>query len=218
MANILIVEDEHEISSMIAMNLKIVKHNPIIAENSVKAREIIQNRVIDIALVDIMLPGEDGFALAPFIIENKIPVIFLTAKTNLVDRVQGLNMGAEDYILKPFEPAELLARIDVVLRRYSKNDTYVDNFLSIDFDARTVASQDEIVELTSTEFELLAILVRNKSVALNRESLLKTVWGYDYMGETRTVDVHMQRLRKKLGVDVIETVYKYGYKYVGGEF
>ncbi|NMD38998.1 MAG: response regulator transcription factor [Christensenellaceae bacterium] len=217
MANILIIEDEKAISNMIAMNLKLVKYRPIIAYNAEEARQAINTYDIDLALVDVMLPGEDGFALAPFILEKNIPIIFLTAKTNLVDRVHGLNLGAEDYILKPFEPAELLARIDVALRHYIKNNTYKDEYISIDFDAREVTCRGDVIELTSTEFELLAILVRNKSVALNRESLLKTVWGYDYVGETRTVDVHMQRLRKKLGVDLIQTVYKYGYKYTGGE-
>ncbi len=110
-----------------------------------------------------------------------------------------------------------MARIDVVLRHYIKNNVYNDSYLNIDFDARAVYCKGNVIDLTSTEFELLAILVRNKTVALNRESLLKTVWGYDYVGETRTVDVHIQRLRKKLGEDLIQTVYKYGYKYIGGD-
>lgn len=216
MANILIVEDDKPISEMIAMHLQLAGHMPFCAEDTKEAKSILEENEIKLALLDIMLPGEDGFDFAPHLLDKSIPIIFLTARTSVADRVKGLKLGAEDYILKPFEPAELIARIDVVLRRFSKNSKYIDEYLTIDFDAMSVYVQGKKVDLTAMEFDLLSVLVRNKHIALNRETLLKTVWGYDYMGETRTVDVHMQRLRKKLGIELIETIYKYGYKYTGG--
>ena len=126
----------------------------------------------------------------------------------------GLRLGADDYIVKPFEPAELLARIEVILRRTTK-PSYQDSLLAIDYQGRMVRSGGQPANLTVLEFDLLALLTQNAGQAFTREALLARVWGYDYIGETRTVDVHIQRLRKKLNTDRIETVYKYGYRYRG---
>ena len=156
----------------------------------------------------------DGFTLMKKIKELDIPVIFLTAKNDLTDRITGLKSGAEDYIVKPFETVELLARIEIVLRRYSKVSAHLTfKDFSINEDNRTVMKGSTPIELTLKEFELFVLLIKNKNMALSREYLLETIWGYDYMGETRTIDTHIQRLRKKLNLnDGIQTVYKIGYR------
>ena len=212
MAKILIVEDEPSIVTMLCMHITLAGHACLPAADAMQARAALRLDVPDIALLDVMLPGEDGFSLCVECTQRGIPVIFLTARTAVQDRVYGLRLGAEDYILKPFEPAELIARIEVILRR-TRKPCYQDALLQVDFQARTVHSGGEAVALTVLEFDLLAQLVQSAGQALTREALLARVWGYQYLGETRTVDVHVQRLRKKLGADCIETVYKYGYRY-----
>jgi DNA-binding response OmpR family regulator len=160
-----------------------------------------------------MLPGMDGFELMKFIPQNS-PVIFLTAMGNLADRVKGLKLGADDYIVKPFEAIELLARVEAILRRTQKasNSFSLDN-TKVNLDSRVVTVDGYEVELTLREYDLLEVLVKHQNIALSRENLLKMVWGYDYLGETRTVDVHIQKLRKKLKWDNrIKTVYKMGYR------
>lgn len=216
MAKLLVVDDEPSIVSMLSMHLRLAGHSCLPAQDAAQARAVLQTDRPDVALLDVMLPGEDGFALCETLVKRKIPVIFLTAKTAVHDRVFGLRLGAEDYILKPFEPAELLARIEVILRRTEKT-RYHDAELTLDYPGRTAYANGKPVTLTVLEFDLLAALTQNAGQALTREALLGRVWGYDYVGETRTVDVHVQRLRKKLSTDRIETVYKYGYRYRGGE-
>ena len=157
----------------------------------------------------------NGFELMEEIKKYKIPVIYLTAKNSLMDKVTGLKLGAEDYIVKPFEAMELLARIEVVLRRYNKEEDKIIQFkqISIDESERRVKKDNEIVNLTLKEFELLRLLVKNKNRALTREFLLEKVWGTDYMGETRTIDTHIQNLRRKLDLNEdIKTIYKIGYR------
>ncbi len=215
MAAILFVDDEPAIRDMLRMVLKLAGHSVLEASNAVQARERLSERAPDLALVDIMMPGENGFSLAGELIASGIPVLFLTARTAVTDRVRGLRMGAEDYILKPFEPEELLARIDVILRRTHPKVFSADG-LVIDHNARTVTMNGKPVPLTATEFDLLALLTGNAGAALSRDKILSTIWGWDYIGETRTVDVHVQRLRAKLGTHAIETVYKYGYRWAGG--
>jgi two-component system, OmpR family, alkaline phosphatase synthesis response regulator PhoP len=212
MAEVLIVDDEPSIVSMLCMHLTLAGHTCLPAVDAAEARAALLSHTPGVALLDVMLPGEDGFALCEAFTRRSIPVIFLTAKTAVQDRVYGLRLGAEDYILKPFEPAELLARIEVIVRRTGK-PRYQDSLLTLDFQGRTVQSSGQPVMLTVLEFDLLALLAQNAGRALTREALLARVWGYDYIGETRTVDVHVQRLRKKLNTDRIETVYKYGYRY-----
>ena len=215
MAAILFVDDEPAIRDMLRMVLKLAGHTVLEASSAVRARERLSERAPDLALVDIMMPGENGFSLAGELIASGIPVLFLTARTAVADRVRGLRMGAEDYILKPFEPEELLARIDVILRRTHPKVFSADG-LVIDHNARTVTMNGKPVPLTATEFDLLALLTGNAGAALSRDKILSTIWGWDYIGETRTVDVHVQRLRAKLGTHAIETVYKYGYRWAGG--
>ena len=214
MANILIVEDDAAIRQVLGMHLELVGHSCMEAEDAAQARALIAQRSPDVALLDVMMPGEDGFSLGESLIAQGVPVLFVTAKTAVQDRVRGLRMGAQDYILKPFEPAELLARVENILRRTKKEETcFSCADLMIDFDARRVAQGGSEVQLTAMEFDLLAMLVRRRNMAMSREELLVGVWGYDYAGETRTVDVHIQRLRSKIGAAYIETVYKYGYRF-----
>ena len=213
MARVLVVDDEVAIRDLIQMHLCLVGHTALTAEDAYAAEEELKKGA-DIALLDIMLPGQDGFTLAKTCISKDVPVIFLTAKTAVSDRVRGLTMGADDYILKPFEPAEVLARIDAVLRRFNRHqDSYQDSRLKLDYQARMAYLDGDSISLTAQEFDLLHILVGQRNIALSREQLLRMAWGYDYIGETRTVDVHIQRLRRKLNADCIETVYKFGYRF-----
>lgn len=214
MADIMIVEDEASIRQILSMHLHLVGHQVRQAQDAAQARGMFAEKAPDLALLDIMLPGEDGFSLGEYFIAQDVPVLFLTAKTAVADRVRGISMGAQDYILKPFEPMELLARVENILRRTRKEETALAcGDLFIDFSARRVMLSGEEIVLTAMEFDLLAMLARRRNVAMSREELLFGVWGYDYAGETRTVDVHVQRLRSKIGSSFIETVYKYGYRF-----
>ena len=214
MAEILLADDDQSIREMLNRYLTLSGHTMLLASDGLEARLTLEKRPVDVALLDIMMPGEDGFSLAGAFLERNIPVLFLTAKTALADRVKGLRMGAEDYILKPFEPEELLARIDVILRRV-KSGVFSQNSVLVNYEARTVFLDGEPVPFTAMEFDLLALLTKNAGAALSREKMIAAVWGWDFAGETRTVDVHVQRLRAKLGAETIETVYKYGYRWVG---
>lgn len=218
MANLLLVEDDASVRRLVTLQLSLVGYDVRAAEDAAAARALLADGAPDLAILDIMLPGEDGFSLAETMIEREIPVLFLTAKTAVNDRVRGLRLGAEDYMLKPFEPEELLARVENILRRAQKERTrFVFDALTVDLPSRRVTKDGREVTLTALEFDLLAMLVRRNNVALSREALLAGVWGYAYQGETRTVDVHIQRLRGKIGAEYIETVYKYGYRFCGKE-
>ena len=218
MADILIVEDEAPIRQIVRLHLALVGHAVREAEDAACARGLMAEKTPDLAVLDVMLPGEDGFTLGRDMIDRGIPVLYLTAKTAVADRVYGLTMGAQDYMIKPFEPAELLARVENILRRTRKEDESLGcGQLHIDYRARGAVLGGREVPLTALEFDLLAMLSRRRNVAMSREELLGGVWGYDYAGETRTVDVHVQRLRSKIGAEYIETVYKYGYRFSGGD-
>lgn len=218
MANLLLVEDDASVRRLVTLQLSLVGYDVRAAEDAATARALLADGAPDLAILDIMLPGEDGFSLAETMIEREIPVLFLTAKTAVNDRVRGLRLGAEDYMLKPFEPEELLARVENILRRTKKERTrFVFDALTVDLPSRRVTKDGREMALTALEFDLLAMLVRRNNVALSREALLAGVWGYAYQGETRTVDVHIQRLRGKIGAEYIETVYKYGYRFCGKE-
>ncbi|MBV9232342.1 MAG: response regulator transcription factor, partial [Chloroflexi bacterium] len=156
----------------------------------------------------------DGYELLEYIRPLGVPVIVITARGSVPDRVKGLNLGADDYIVKPFAITELTARIDAVLRRYNKDRKILTiEDLEINTVSRIVTKSGEPVELTLKEYELLVMLVRNKNIALFRETLFERIWGSSFMGNTRTLDLHIQRLRKKLGwEDKIKTVYKIGYR------
>lgn len=212
---ILIVEDEVSIARMIAMNLGAANYETQIYYDGLEAAEALQeNHAYDLALLDIMLPGMDGFALLEVVKGYGIPVIFLTAKDDLMSKVEGLKGGAEDYIVKPFEVLELLVRIEKVLERSNKLSDVIQVLnMEINFKEHTVRQNGKEVALKPMEFNLLAVLAKNKNIAISRENLLRMVWGADFMGETRTVDVHIGQLRKKLGLnEQIKTVSKLGYR------
>lgn len=213
MEKILIVEDDKAISDLIELNLNMLGYETVKIYDGKDALESVQNENYDLILLDIMLPKVDGFQIMEKIKCKNIPVIFLTAKNSLCDRVKGLKIGGDDYIVKPFESVELLARVEAVLRRYGKRKNHLDlKDLEIFLEERIVKKKGEHIELTLKEFELLKLLIENKGLALSREKIVEKVWGYDYLGETRTVDMHIQRLRKKLDLDEIKTVYKVGYR------
>lgn len=212
---ILIVEDEEAIAKMIAMNLRVAGMEPVIFyDGDEAAQSLLKDHNYDLAILDIMIPGKDGFELMDAIKPYAVPVIFLTAKDDINSKVSGLQGGAEDYMTKPFEVLELLVRIDKVLARTGRTETVLRfEDISIDLEGRTVQKAGKSVNLKPLEFDLLAVLVKNKNIAISRDDLLRLVWGSDYYGETRTVDVHIGQLRKKLGLyDKIVTVPKMGYR------
>ena len=212
MAHILIVEDDQDINDLVAKNLKLVGHTYRQVFDGAEAVKVAAENSFDLMLLDIMLPGIDGFEVIRRVSFD--PVIFITAKGGLEHKLNGLSLGADDYIVKPFEMLELLARIDVVLRRTQGNTMVfcLDN-ASVNLLDRTVTVHGDFVDLSPREFELLEVLIKNQNIALSRDKLLELAWGYDYMGETRTVDNHIQKLRSKLGwEDRIKTVYKLGYR------
>ncbi len=202
MALILIVEDEMPINILINRNLELVGHECVSVYDGEAVLEIIQKYTFDLILLDIMLPKMNGYEVLEIVKEMDIPVIFLTSKSSLSDRVKGLTLGADDYIVKPFEMLELQARVEAVLRRTNKEQrSFVLNNIRIDLDGRQAFLNNELVDITPQEFDLLVALIRNRNIALSREKLLRLAWGYDFEGDTRTVDVHITKLRKKLGLD-----------------
>ena len=214
MIKILIVEDERAISDLIMLNLKKAGYQTDCVYDGAAAVNALDRAVYDLILLDVMLPEVDGFELMRYIAPLEIPVIFLTAKASVVDRVKGLRLGADDYLSKPFEVIELLARVETVLRRYHKTETVltVDD-LVIDTVSHTVKRGEQEISLTKKEYELLLLFARNKNIALYRETIYERVWGGVYMGDSRTVDLHVQRMRKKLGLEQkIVTIYKVGYR------
>ena len=211
---ILVVEDEAPIRDLISINLQLVGYEVFTAEDGIVAENFLEKQKVDLILLDVMIPGIDGFSLIEKIKKHNIPVIFVTAKESVLDRVKGLRLGADDYIIKPFETIELLARIEVVLRRYNKN-SHIIKFKNIEVDTnqRSVKLNDKEVYLTVKEYELLILLLQNKNMALSRDQILDRVWGFEYGGETRTVDIHIQRIREKLDLkNNIKTVFKVGYR------
>lgn len=214
MVKILIVEDQVAIRELIAMNLSRMGYGCTVAHNGKIAADLIEKNAYDLILLDIMLPEIDGYELIKYIEPTATPVIFITAKVSLKDRVKGLHMGADDYIVKPFETEELIARVESVLRRVGKGKTLLEiNNVKIDIIQRTVKKDEQPVLLTAKEFDLLVMLVQNKNIVLYRERLYEKVWNEEWQGNTRTIDLHIQRLRKKLDwADKIQTVYKLGYR------
>lgn len=214
MINILIVEDERSISNLIKINLEDAGYLCTCVFDGNSAADILEHNTYDLILLDVMLPEIDGYELMNYIRPQNIPVIFLTAKSNVTDKVKGLKLGAEDYITKPFEIIELLARVETVLRRYNKNQAIIELLdVVINTDSRTVKKNGQIIKLTNKEYELLLMFVRNKNVALFRERIYEKIWGDFYIDDSRTVDLHVQRMRKKLGwEDKIVPVYKVGYR------
>lgn len=212
---ILVVEDDPAISSFIVNNLVYTGYEVVALYSGTEADTFLQeDHAFDIALVDIMLPGMDGFDLLERLRPWGIAVIFLTAKADIASKVRGLRGGAEDYIIKPFEVLELLVRIERVLDRNHKLDTELHTHgFTIDLENRIVSRGDVQIPLKPMEYELLVMLVRYKNRTLPREKLLNEIWGVDYFGGTRTVDVHIAQLRKKLNLpQAIKSVSRIGYR------
>ena len=214
MIRILIVEDEKPISKLIEMNLAAAGYECECAFTGTEAAVKIEDNQYDLILLDIMLPQIDGYELMEYIRPYGIPTIFITAKSAVADRVKGLRAGAEDYLVKPFEIIELLARVETVLRRFHKEEEQIAiGGLAIDTGSRTVKKDGEEIRLTKKEYELLLLFVRNKNIALFRDNIYERIWEGDYDGNSRTVDLHVQRLRKKVGwEDKLTAVYKIGYR------
>ena len=213
MAHILIVEDEEAINRLIKQNLRLAGHDCTQVFDGLEAKKVLEEEnTFDLIIMDVMLPYIDGFTLMQYV--KEIPVIFLTAKSQLEDKITGLTSGAWDYLTKPFEMLELIARINLVLEKTQKDNKGIwINDVYVNLEARTVSREGEEIELAKQEFDLLEILIRNRNIALSREKLLDLAWGYDYMGDTRTVDVHITKHRKKLNLEqYIKTVYKTGYR------
>lgn len=216
MIKILIVDDEKPICDLIDINLSAAGYDCTAVQDGIEAIDLIDKNKdgYDLILLDIMLPGADGYDIMEYIRPLGIPVIFITAKHEVKDRVKGLKLGADDYLVKPFDVVELVARVEAVLRRYNKAAKQVRvGDVVVDMEARRVMKAGRLVELTNKEFGLLKLFVENKNVALFRERLYEKVWEEEYFGDSRTLDIHVQRLRKKLGWEHnLVAVYKVGYR------
>jgi len=212
MAKILIVEDERPINNLIKKNLEAVGHNCVSVFDGEAVFDELDKQTFDLILLDIMLPKLDGFQVIRNI--KNTPVIYITARASVNDRVKGLNLGADDYIVKPFHVVELQARVESVLRRTQKTDkTFVLDDVTVDLSSRQVYFKNELIDFTPQEYALIETLIQNRNIALSRDKLLEIAWGYEFGGDTRTVDAHISRIRKKLRWDnVINTVYKLGYR------
>ncbi len=213
--NILIVEDEEAIARLLCMDMEDAGYRCVIAGDGREAADLLETSgAFDLVLLDIMLPEIDGYELMEYIRPTGIPVIFLTAKGTVEDRIRGLKLGADDYIVKPFQSGELLARVEAVLRRCGKgDDQLVFADVTVDTVSRKVYQNGREVELTIKEFDLLVELIRNKNVACYRDRLYERVWHEPFLGETRTLDTHIQRLRKKLDWEkYIHTLFRIGYR------
>lgn len=213
MAKILIIEDEKAINDLIKFNLELVGHDCYQVFDGEAGLEEALKLKYDLIILDIMLPKYSGFEIIEHIKET--PVIFVTARSASADKIKGLRLGADDYITKPFDILELIERVKAVLRRtMADTDFFEFDDIRVDFGNRRVFKAGTEVELKPKEFDLLEALINNRNLALSREKLLNLVWDYGYFGDTRTVDVHIQRLRQKLGIsDRIQTVYKTGYRF-----
>ncbi|NLW64650.1 MAG: response regulator transcription factor [Clostridiales bacterium] len=216
---ILIVEDDENIALYIQTCLLMGDYENEIASDGLQAVDMINAGKYDLILLDIMLPGLDGFEVFKRTKESGVPVIFLTAMQSISDKVKGLRLGAEDYIVKPFEALELLARIEVVLRRDRKvKSTLSYGDIEIDVLSHSATRNGEQIPLTPKEFEVLTYFVRHQNTVISRDHLLAAIWGFEFAGETRTVDTHVQQVRRKMGLKgKLITVPKYGYKLTGSD-
>lgn len=223
---ILIIEDQSSIRDILAYSLKDEGYNVIEAKNGTEGLKLVSMGSVNLVILDLMLPDIDGYEICKKItMNNKVPIIMLTARNNMVDKIVGLEMGADDYITKPFEIKEVLVRIKVVLRRMERANEInqntesiiqINDSIRIDKISHTVSKGDKVVKMKPREYDLLVMLAENKDIALSRDKLIENVWGYDFEGDYRTVDVHIQRLRVKLDdkgeKSIIETVFGIGYK------
>jgi len=217
---VLIIDDDPHIREILEDYLKFEDFSVYAAEDTEKGYQLLNADDFDVLILDIMLPDEDGWEFCQRIRpEFELPIIFLSAKDKSTDKITGLELGADDYITKPFSPREVVARIKAVLRRYQTDSEAVNSIsfgeLIINQEEHYLKYKDEIIELTPKEFSLLWHLAQNSKKVFRRENLLKAVWGYDYFGDVRTVDTHIKSLRQKLGEagEAIETVWGVGYKF-----
>ena len=222
MERVLIVEDDENIRQLLKLTLASFNYELVDFENGKDAYDYLQNNKVDLAILDLMLPGMNGYDILKFIRSKAtlkdLPVIILSAKDKELDKIMGLDLGADDYLTKPFSVLELAARIRSLLRRSKKDERMIQvHGLCIDLDKRTVTIHEEPVELTFKEFELLKYLAKNEVRAVSREELINQIWGYDFIGESRTLDVHINSLRKKMGNEYahwIQSVRQVGYRFV----
>lgn len=214
MIHILIVDDEKAICDLIDMNLTEAGYHCKSVQDGLTAIRLIEEETFDLILLDIMLPGADGFDIMEYIRPLQMPVIFITAKSDVRDKVRGLKLGAEDYLVKPFDVLELVARVEVVLRRFHKTDSRLTaGDVSVDLEARKVTKAGQPVVLTNKEYGLLVLFIQNKNVALFKETLYEKVWKDEYIADSRTLELHVQRLRRKMGWEKnLVAVYKVGYR------
>lgn len=214
MALIYVVEDDRNIQEIETFALSGAGYQTRGFDCAAGFYRALEEEKPDLVLLDVMLPGINGYELMDYARTLELPVIFLTALGTTENKVKGLKMGADDYLTKPFEIVELLARVEAVLRRYHKTENVMEVFdIVIDTASRAVTRNGEQIPLTMKEFDLLLLLVRNRNIALYRETIYETVWGGEYVGQSRTVDLHIQRLKKKLNWDnEISAVYKVGYR------
>ena len=225
MERVLIVEDDENIRQLLKLTLASFNYELVDFENGKDAYDYLQDNKVDLAILDLMLPGMNGYDLLKFIrgkaTLKDLPVIILSAKDKELDKIMGLDLGADDYLTKPFSVLELAARIRSLLRRSKKDERMIQiHGLCIDLDKRTVRLDDQNIELTFKEFELLKYLAKNEGRAVTREELINQIWGYDFIGESRTLDVHTNSLRKKLGPEYahwIQSVRQVGYRFVAGD-
>ena len=217
MVRILAVDDERPIAELLRLSLNQAGYECVCAYDGLEAANRIEAERFDLILLDIMLPGIDGFELMDYIRSTGVPVIFLTAKNAVADRVKGLRMGAEDYMVKPFDIQELLARVEGVLRRHGKLQTVLQvGDLTINTLSMQVTRGGEEISLTRKEYELLLLFARNVGVVLSKTTIYERVWGGEYPDNTRTVELHVQRMKKKLGWDDrLRPVYGMGYRLEG---
>ena len=214
MINILIIEDDVNIAKMIKATLTIVNYNGFCCYNGKDGVEKAMKNEYDLILLDVMLPEMNGFEVMENIRSCGTPVIFLTAVQDVADKVKGLRLGAEDYIVKPFEALELLARIDVVLRRSHKTQNKLNYYdISVDIEKHVITKAGKPIQFTPKEFDVFVYFLQHQDIAISRERLLSNIWGYEFEGESRTVDIHVQQVRRKIGLqNKLITIPKLGYR------
>jgi len=223
MYKILITDDEEKIRALIKKYIVFEGHRAFEASNGMEAVEICQKESFDIIIMDIMMPELDGFSAVKEIRKKQdIPVLMLSARGEEYDKIHGFELGIDDYVVKPFSPKELMMRIDAIMKRVSKNnngehEVFVMDGFNADFTARRVLINDENIEMSPKEFDLIFYLIKNKNIALTREKLITEVWGYDFYGDDRTLDTHIKLLRKSLGkyAKLITTLRGVGYRFEG---
>ncbi|MDZ7261220.1 MAG: response regulator transcription factor [candidate division KSB1 bacterium] len=217
---IMVVEDDPDICEILEYNLKQEGFDVVVFDDGQKALESILKNPPDLLLLDLMLPGRNGLEMARILRKDEytsnLPIIMITARSEEMDILHGLEQGADDYITKPFRPKEVIARVKALLRRHHRDEDQIFQYgdLTINFSKHQVTGGDKVIELTPKEFLLLKALIKANGRVLSRDQLLDQVWGYEYYGDPRTVDVHIRRLRGKLGnwATLVETVKGFGYR------